>query len=118
VIRELRRVLTLSVRCRATGKLLDEVLRQLIRTRMKVIYGVQVMDSDGPQIERTPSAADVSKRYVEESARLGYNNLLSRNSFVLDVSLYVHRFAEYPAVLATQAPPTAWCSLQSLRTLG
>ena len=71
------------------------MLRNLIKTRMRVIYGVNVQYGTGGEarIARSNSASDASKRYYAEVTKTGYSNLLPRNAFCMDLILYCEGFS-------------------------
>jgi len=74
---------------------MERMLENLIRARMRVIYGVNIDydDERQPHIMRSSSGCEASKRYYTEVAKAGYSNLLPRNAFTMDLVLYCEGFS-------------------------
>jgi hypothetical protein len=98
-----------------------DVLKELLRVRMRVVYGVQVIyDEESGRVlsmERSESAAQAAKSFASESRKIGYMNLLPRNAFVLDLRLFVETFMLQEGLwhahphsnrLPPQSQPTRW----------
>jgi len=128
---------------------LARVLHELLKTRMRVVYGVELkakaradstsMTNNASStisssssssflthrrktrslsigsfaltsptsivFERSASAAAAAERFQEESARVGYMNLLPRNAFILDLKLFVEAFDVHHALCNSHSMP-------------
>ncbi len=126
---------------------LAQVLHELLKVRMRVVYGVelkarvprhvgmpsmeQLQQGSGSfnlvsptsiVFERSAQAEAAAQRFHDESARVGYMNLLPRNAFVLDLKLFVEAFATHHALCNSTTPPappppTAWWAVRTYRWL-